>query len=251
MSLLNFDASTVAPAAPNDPLPSGWYTCYMSASETKPTSSPGGFYLEAEYTVIAPPEFAKRKLFDRINLQNANPVAVEIGYRQLSAICHAVGVIQVQDSSQLHNRPLMVKASLRPAQTAAESADGKPHDASNDVKGYKAVDGSAAMGQPAPAPAMAPPAQWAPQAPMQQAPSPTPPPQWTPPPVQQAPQQAPQPPMGQQPPAMPWANQAAQVPQAPAQAPQQPAPASPPWAPPAAAGATMGQPGAAVPPWAK
>lgn len=144
MANLNFDASTVAPATAPEAIPAGWYTGHMTASEMKPTSDGTGAYLEAEFTILAPQEYANRKVFDRINLRNKNPVAVEIGYKTLSAICHAVGIIQVQDSTQLHNRPLQIKVGLRPA---GPGADGKHYDASNEVKGYKGVEG--ASGAPA------------------------------------------------------------------------------------------------------
>ncbi|MDE3023515.1 MAG: DUF669 domain-containing protein, partial [Pseudomonadota bacterium] len=166
--VLNFDASKVAPATPFDPLPSGWYTAFITDSEAKETSAKTGYFLSLEWEVQLPAEFAGRKFYDRINLANPNPVAVEIGQKQLSAICHATGVIQVTDSAALHNRPVQVKVALRPAQTAEQSGDGKPHEASNEVKGYKAVSAgvpaAAPTAPPAPAPAAAPapaPAAWA------------------------------------------------------------------------------------------
>lgn len=254
MAQLNFDASQVAPSEALEAIPAGWYNAQMTASEMKPTSDGTGAYLQAEFTVLSG-DYAGRKLFDRINLQNKNPVAVEIGYKTLSAICHAVNVIQVQDSQQLHGRPLQLKVSLR---AAGPGADGKHYEASNDVKGYKAVDGA---GVPmAGAPAGGAPS-WAPQAPAQQAATQYAPPpaaapqQWAPPaqPAAAAPQQwqqpapqAPQAPAPQQ-----WAPPAQQA----APAPQQAAP-TPPWqGQPAAQAPAVGQPvaqgNAPVPPWAQ
>jgi len=254
MAQLNFDASQVAPSEALEAIPAGWYNAQMTASEMKPTSDGTGAYLQAEFTVLSG-DYAGRKLFDRINLQNKNPVAVEIGYKTLSAICHAVGVIQVQDSQQLHGRPLQLKVSLR---AAGPGADGKHYEASNEVKGYKGMDGA---GVPmAGAPAGGAPS-WAPQAPAQQAapqyapPAAPAPQQWAPPaqPVAAAPQQwqqpapqAPQAPAPQQ-----WAPPAQQA----APAPQQAAP-TPPWqGQPAAQAPAVGQPvaqnNAPVPPWAQ
>lgn len=184
MAQLNFDASQVAPSEALEAIPAGWYNAQMTASEMKPTSDGTGAYLQAEFTVLSG-DYAGRKLFDRINLQNKNPVAVEIGYKTLSAICHAVGVIQVQDSQQLHGRPLQLKVSLR---AAGPGADGKHYEASNEVKGYKGMDGA---GVPmAGAPAGGAPS-WAPQAPAQQAaPAPqqaAPTPPWQGQPAAQAP----------------------------------------------------------------
>ena len=145
---LNFDARNVEPAAALDPIPAGWYTAQITTSDIKPTSNGAGAYLELVLEVLEGP-FAKRKLYDRLNLQNNNQTAVEIAYRTLSAICHATGVIVVQDSQQLHGKPLQVKVSLR---AAGPGSDGKNYDASNEIKGYKAMEGASAIGaQAAPA----------------------------------------------------------------------------------------------------
>lgn len=256
MAQLNFDASQVAPSEALEAIPAGWYTAQMTASEMKPTADGTGAYMRAEFTILGG-EYAGRKLFDRINLQNKNPVAVEIGYKTLSAICHAVGVIQVQDSQQLHGRPLQLKVSLR---AAGPGADDKYYEASNEVKGYKAADaGAPVAGAPAGgAPAWA--NQQAPAAPQQ--------PQYAPPPAQAAPQYAP-PVQQQAPAAQPWQQPAAPVQQAPVQQPaaqpwaaqqpvQQPAPQqaapTPPWQAPVqqqAPVAAAPQAGAPVPPWAQ
>lgn len=236
MAQLNFDASQVAPSVAPEAKPAGWYPCMMTASEMKPTKDAKGAYLECELTILAPPEYAGQKFFDRLNLQNNNPQAVEIAYKTLSAICHATGVIQVNDSAVLHNRPLQVKVSLRPA---GVGADGKQHDATNEVKGYKALDGAVPQAvahapgiPPAPpayaAPAYAPPLAYvAPAAPAPVAAAPA----WAPPPAPPAaPVYAPPP-----------AAAVAPAPVAPAPvAAQAPAPVAP---------AAPAPAGAAVPPW--
>ena len=148
MAQLNFDASTVAPQEAFDPIPAGWYPAQIVESEMKAGSKPGSAYLAITLQIMGG-DFNNRKVFDRFNLQNANPIAVEIAYRSLSAVCHAVGLIQVADSQLLHGRPLMVKVSVRPARVDATS--GTAYDASNEVKGYKALDASAAVAGGAPA----------------------------------------------------------------------------------------------------
>ncbi|MFU8817401.1 MAG: hypothetical protein ACNA7W_18800, partial [Pseudomonadales bacterium] len=95
-----------------------------------------------------------------INIQNPNPKAEEIGQRELSAICHATGVIKVGDSSELHDKPCMISVVMKPA-------DGQ-YAASNEVKRVQSLNGAPAMAvarseapasQPAPAAVAAPP--WA------------------------------------------------------------------------------------------
>ena len=177
MAQLNFDASTVAPQEAFDPIPAGWYPAQIVESEMKAGSKPGSSYLAITLQIMGG-DFNNRKVFDRFNLQNANPVAVEIAYRSLSAVCHAVGLIQVADSQLLHGRPLMVKVSVRPARV--DPATGTAYDASNEVKGYKALDASAAVAGGAPsagAPAWATGAAPAVSAPVA---APFPPAGWTP-----------------------------------------------------------------------
>lgn len=213
MALLNFDASSVKPMEALEVLPAGWYTANMTASEMKPTTAGDGSYLNCEFTILAPADFAGRKVFTRLNLQNKNPAAQEIGYRTLSAVCHAANLIQIQDSAQLHNIPMQIKLKLR---AAGKGADGNEYEASNEISGYKAV-GAPVSAQPA-TPAAPAPGGWQPPA----AP-PVAPPAGQP----QAPASAPA-----------WA--AAPVPQV---APAEAAPQTPP--------AVPAAPIAQTPPWAK
>jgi hypothetical protein len=232
MAQLNFDARTVAPDTGGaDPVPAGWYNVAIDESGKKPTNDGQGAYLETRYNVLDG-QYAGRKLFHRFNTENHSQKAVEIAYKQLSALCHATGVMVVQDSQQLHNIPLKVKVSLREARTVTPEGGGAPktYDASNEIKAWKNINeptdvvpaGAAPMGGvPAGfgmAPQAAAPMGWAPQ---QQ-------------PVQQQPQQPAQaqpwqqPSVAQQPAAaQPWQPQA---PQQPAAAPQQ-APVQQPWQP--------------------
>lgn len=142
MAQLAFNAATVDPQQSYDPLPDGWYTVVMTKSEMKPTKDQSGAYLETELVVQEPP-YQNRKIFYRLNLKNSNPVAQEIAYKQLSAICHAVGVIQVQDSQQLHGLPFKVKVVVK-------KDDSGKYDPSNEVKAVKGMSDS-------PAPVAAPP----------------------------------------------------------------------------------------------
>ena len=137
MQFNNFDANTVDPNVAYEPIPAGWYKAVIAASEEKPTKSQLGSYLQLELQVIEGPQQGK-KLTDRLNLNNPNQTASEIAYRTLSAICHAVGVMTPRQSSDLHDKPLMVKVAVKPA-------DGQ-YSASNEVKGYEAVGKAATSG---------------------------------------------------------------------------------------------------------
>lgn len=151
MAALNFNATTVAPQEAFEVLPPGWYNVRITGSEMKPTKDGGGSFLSLTMTVIDGPA-ANRKVFDRLNLNNKNPKAVEIAFQTLSAICYATGVIQLQDSSQLHGIPMQVKVKVKLAEG--------PYSEGNEIAGYRKIEGAATpafapAGSPAQAPAWA------------------------------------------------------------------------------------------------
>ena len=137
----NFDANQVDPTNHFDPVPAGEYPVMIVDSEMKPTKSGSGEYLQMELEIIDGP-YKGRKAWDRLNLNNPNQTAVEIAQRTLSQICHAVGVLNVTDSVELHNKPMIARLSYRPAEGQ--------FDAGNEVKGYKAMSGQPAQQQAAP-----------------------------------------------------------------------------------------------------
>ena len=137
MSLVSgFDASQVEPSKPFEPLPNGDYVCVISASEEKSTASGNGHYLELNVEVIDG-ECKGRRVFERLNLDNPNATAVEIAKRTLSAICHAVGVIQPRDAMELHGKPFV--ASIK-----VEARNDKPGEFTNRIAGDAAASGASA-----------------------------------------------------------------------------------------------------------
>jgi len=232
MAIINFNSAEVVPSTGTaDALPAGWYNVMMDESDVKPTSksTPDNpqFMLACRFNILDG-QYQGRKLFTRLNIRNSNPQAVEIAYKDLSAICHAVGMIGlVQDSTMLHGKPLKVKVKLR-------AATGE-YEVSNEISAYKNINeqvgapAGAPMGMPGPgvtpppqnmgwqqpqgqqpAPAgYAPPQGYAPAAGAPQGygqPAPTGQPGYAPQQPAQQPQQAWQPPAGQQ----PWAGQPGQ-----------------------------------------
>jgi hypothetical protein len=108
-----FDATTIEPAKGYEVLPPGKYPAQIVNSETRVTKDGMGQYLYVEIDVLDGP-YKGRKLFDRLNLVNANPQTVEIAQRTLSAICHATGRMQVQDSEELHLIPFIADVQVQP-----------------------------------------------------------------------------------------------------------------------------------------
>lgn len=132
----DFDATQVEPAAPLEPVPPGDYVVHIKNSEMKPTKKEDGQYLNLEMEVTEG-EYKGRYIFDRLNLQNPNQTAVEIAHKTLSAICHAVGVMKVKDSSQLHYKRMLVRVDV-------EKREG--YSAQNVVKSYKPLAGGDVVG---------------------------------------------------------------------------------------------------------
>ena len=125
-NLAGFNANEHEPSS-FDALPAGDYDVCITASELKATKAGTGKYLQLTLQVLGG-QYKNRKLFDRLNIENPNPTAVQIAKGTLSAICRAVGVLTPDDSAQLHN--LGMKAVVR----VEKDADGNP---TNAIKGYK------------------------------------------------------------------------------------------------------------------
>ena len=133
LSGYNFNAESIEPNTSYEPIPAGWYTAIISSSEMKATRDGYGEYLSLTLQVIEG-QYENRLVFARLNLKNANDKAVDIARKDLAAICRAVGVMSPKSSEELHDKPLMIKVKVRPA-----SGD---YEASNDIGGYKAVEGA-------------------------------------------------------------------------------------------------------------
>ncbi len=135
MAQLNqsFDASQVDPTPIFELLPAGDYLVMIVDSEMKATKAATGEYLNLSLQVLDGP-FKDRLVFDRLNLVNPNAKAVEIAQRQLSQICHAVNVLRVNDSAELHDKPLVATLKVRKRPDYADS---------NEVAGYKPANGVA------------------------------------------------------------------------------------------------------------
>ena len=209
-----FNAQQYDPTQGGGSLPVGRHPVIIESSEVKANKANDGGYLQLNLKLIDGPQTGATGAY-RLNLYHSNPQTAEIAHRQLSAICHCVGVFNVQDSSQLHNIPFIIEVGLQKGEEAAQ-------------KGYTEVKkvfdingnepGKAGQGAPAAQPQQQPAAQggFGQQQPAQQ---PAAQPQGNAPawgggqPAQQQPQGAPAgnaPAWGQQPAQQPAAQQPAQ-----------------------------------------
>jgi hypothetical protein len=128
MATLNFNAEGIDTTNQFEAIPAGDYEAMVTDSTMKSTKDGLGQYLELTLEVQSG-QYQGRKVWDRLNLQNRNQKAVEIAQKQLAQLCHATGIMQVKDSQQLHNRPIVVKVAAK---------NDPDRGMSNEIKGYKA-----------------------------------------------------------------------------------------------------------------
>lgn len=146
---LGFNAEGVAPMEDFSPIPAGEYEVMATDSVLKATKAGTGQYLEIIFQVLDG-DFKGRKLWSRLNIINPSEQAMDIAQRELSTICRAAGKLRVEDSSELHNIPMIAKVAIEPGR------DG--YGPSNRIKNYKPVEGAVAAAPATLAPAAAAPA---------------------------------------------------------------------------------------------
>ncbi len=126
MAQFNFDSSTVEVQS-FDALPEGTYEVVISDSRFQATRNGSGEMLVLTLEVISG-EYSGRKLWDRLNISNPNKTAVDIARQTLATICRAVGVVALEDTNELHDRPLLATVRVRKM----------PDDTlQNEIKGYR------------------------------------------------------------------------------------------------------------------
>lgn len=136
MARINFNAADL-PESTNDfsPIPAGEYTVTVRDAELRTTKDGSGEYIKLKLHVDGPTHIG-RILFSNLNIANKSEVAQRIGQQQLGEIMRAIGLAAVEDTDQLIGGTFLVKVAIREAQNGYEPQ--------NEVKGYKAIQGSAA-----------------------------------------------------------------------------------------------------------
>lgn len=113
MDDFRFDATQHAPAQDiSEPVPAGWYATTISGTQIKDTKRGDGKILEVEHT-ITEGEYKGRKLWSRFNVRNPNAEAERIAKEQLSALCHATGVLKVRAHEQLREKRTLIRVVIK------------------------------------------------------------------------------------------------------------------------------------------
>ena len=136
-----------------EPLPEGNYNATITQAELKDTNDKTGQYIKLRLDITGP-SHQGRVIFSNLNIKNSSAKAEEIGRQQLGDIMRAVGLAKVTDTDQLIGGNVNIKLTIRAART--DEKTGKTYEASNEVKGYRAINGAAAPAFKAAAPAAAP-----------------------------------------------------------------------------------------------
>ena len=141
MAQFSFDTST-APVRENnfELLPAGWYTAQAVESEIVPLKSGQGQSLKLTFEVLQD-GYRGRKVWARLNVRHSgSPEAERIANEQLGELCRSVGLGRMQDTAELHNKPVQIRVKIR------EDKSGQ-YEPQNEVIGYKPAGGSPAHAQ--------------------------------------------------------------------------------------------------------
>ena len=128
-----YNAADLPQAQSYEPLPEGWYQASIKGADLKTTKAGNGQYIAVQYTITGPTHQG-RVVFGNINIENPNPKAEEIGLRDFNALITSCGLKMVSDTDTFvgHNLEIKLTISAQPGYAPR-----------NEVRGYRAIDGSA------------------------------------------------------------------------------------------------------------
>ena len=141
MAQFSFDTNS-APKRENnyELLPAGWYTAQVTESELVALKSGQGQALKLTFEVLTD-GYRNRKVWARLNVRHSGSAQAEqIAQQQLRELCESVGIVRMQDTVELHNKPVQIKVKIRKDDTGQ-------YEDQNEVTGFKPVGGSPAHGQ--------------------------------------------------------------------------------------------------------
>jgi len=131
-SIQAFHADAVDPRMSDfTPIPEGVYKLEVTESDNVPTKAGDGEIIKLTYRVLEG-EHEGATIWHNINYINKSPKAQEIGQREFSALCHAVGELSVTETEQLHFKPFTAKVGIETA-SGHNPTTQKPYPAKNKI----------------------------------------------------------------------------------------------------------------------
>ena len=95
-------------------IPKCWVIASVVKSQVKDTNAKDGKYLSLSFKVQSG-RYKGRMLFTNLNLVNKNETTVQIAEAHLKKMCEAVGIEEMEDSVDLHGKPMGVKVDIEDA----------------------------------------------------------------------------------------------------------------------------------------
>lgn len=133
------------PFKPNDveeldfsPVPKGDYVILITESEIGMTKNGQGTLLTLKL-VVQDGKYKGRTVFENLCVQHSNEIAQRIAQIRLKQICDAVGVGQLVDSNQIHDKPLIAQIDMELDQYAMDKRGDGEKVYRNVIKGYGPV----------------------------------------------------------------------------------------------------------------
>ena len=137
MAQFNFDTNSVEKRESNyELLPAGWYTAQVTESEIVNLNSGNGQAIKLTFEVLSDGH-RNRKVWARLNVRHTNPKAETIAQQQLRELCDSIGIVRMQDTVELHNKPVQIRVKIRKDDTGQ-------YEDQNEIAGFKPAGGAAA-----------------------------------------------------------------------------------------------------------
>ena len=108
MAKLQFNSAGKDTGGDFEPLPVGDYNMMVIETEINRNKKDTGDYLKVVLHCLDE-EYAGRRVYEYININHPNEKVVAIAERQLAELCNACGVLELEDTQELHEIPIVVR----------------------------------------------------------------------------------------------------------------------------------------------
>jgi len=110
----------------------GEYTAVVSATDRRENNAGTGEYISVEFVIVEGPAEGRR-LWENLNIQHPNEVAVRISKATLAAICRACGKTAIHDTIELHDIPMKITIGKKTQKDTGEVV--------NHIKAFRRING--------------------------------------------------------------------------------------------------------------